>query len=106
MTQPLLFDEDKAQRLRQIFTADDPEKAFTIVTQQDVGPVLAENQAQRNDAPKHTLHDKSGLTKVASIPNVVMMQLREQGILEDPKRFKAWLNDPENQVFRTRGGKV
>ena len=106
MTQPLLFDVDKAQRLREIFITDNPEKTFSIVTQQDVEPILTENAAQRRDAPKHELHAKSGLTKVASIPNVVMIQLREQGILADPDRFKKWLNASENQAFRTRGGKI
>ena len=102
---PRLFDVDPALMQREIFLYDDAEKEFTIVTQQDVAPVLAENQAQRNAAPMK-FHDKSDLTKVASIPNVVMIELRENGTLVDQKRFKAWLNDPENLVFRTRGGRV
>lgn len=102
---PRLFDVDAATRMREIFLYDDAKKEFTIVTQQDVSPVLAENQAQRNDTPMQ-LHDKSGFTKVASIPNVVLVELRENGILRDQNRFKQWLNDPENQVFRTRGGRV
>jgi len=102
---PRLFDVDPALMQREIFLYDDAKKEFTIVTQQDVGPVLAENQAQRNDAPMQ-FHDKSGLTRVASIPNVVMIELREKGILQDQNLFKLWLNNPKNQVFRTRGGKV
>jgi len=103
---PLLFDTDPALMQREVFLADDPAKDFTIVTQQDVEPVLEQNAQRRRDAPKRQLHDKSGLTLIASIPNVVMIELREKGITADPVRFKAWLNDPENEVFRTRGGKV
>ena len=102
---PRLFGLDVAARSREVFLYDDAEKDFQIVMQQDVEPVLAENQAQRNDAPLQ-FNDKSGLTKVASIPNVVMVELREKGILADSNAFKQWLNDPENQVFRTRGGRV
>ena len=102
---PRLFDVDAATRMREIFLYDDVKKEFTIVTQQDTSPVLAENQAQRNDTPTK-LNDKSGFTKVASIPNVILIKLREKGILRDQNAFKQWLNDPENQVFRTRGGRV
>ena len=102
---PRLFDVDPALLQREIFLYDDAEKDFQIVMQQDVSPVLAENQAQRNAAPMK-FHDKSDLTRVASIPNVVMVELRERGILQDQNRFKEWLNDPENLAFRTRGGRV
>ena len=102
---PRLFGVDIAARSREFFLYDDAEKQFQIVTQQDVGPVLAENQAQRNDAPMQ-FNEKSGLTKVASIPNVVLIALREKGILANERTFKKWLNDPENKVFRTRGGRV
>ena len=49
--------------------------------------------------------------KVASIPLVVFAELEKQGITRgfqvlDMDRFKAWLNNPDNQVFRTRQGRV
>lgn len=49
--------------------------------------------------------------KVASIPLVVFQELEKQGITRgftvlDNDRFKAWLNNPDNQVFRTRMGTV
>jgi hypothetical protein len=49
--------------------------------------------------------------KVASIPLVVFAELEKQGITRgfqvlDMDRFKAFLNNPDNQVFRTRMGKV
>jgi hypothetical protein len=36
----------------------------------------------------------------------IYYDLQRRGILQDEKRLKAWLNDPENRVFRTRPGKV
>jgi hypothetical protein len=49
--------------------------------------------------------------KVASIPLVVFAELEKQGITRglnvlDTDRFKAFLNNPDNQVFRTRMGKI
>lgn len=103
------FDVDPEKLIREVFVPSADGKQFDIVTQQDVEPVLAENRAQRIAAPKRQFNNpdsQSGLTKVASIPNVVMVDLREKGILADPERFKHWLNDPDNVVFRTREGKI
>ena len=37
---------------------------------------------------------------------VVYYDLKNKGILDDPKAIKKWLNDPENKYFRTREGTV
>ena len=103
------FDVDPAKLIREVFVPSPDGSTFDIVTQQDVEPVLAENRAQRIAAPKHqfnNLDSPSGLTKIASIPDVILTQLRRDGILADPERFKHWLNDPDNEVFRTRKGKI
>jgi hypothetical protein len=46
------------------------------------------------------------LQHVAEIPNVVYAHLVEKfgPIRENPKAWKAWLNDSENRAFRTGGG--
>jgi len=49
--------------------------------------------------------------KVASIPLTVIDDLNKIGIMRgfhvvDEKRFKAWLNNSDNRVFRTRTGVV
>jgi hypothetical protein len=44
--------------------------------------------------------------KVGSIPMSIYHELQKQGILQDEKRLKKWLNDPDNRVFRTRPGRV
>jgi len=49
--------------------------------------------------------------KIASIPMTVIDSLNHKGIMRgfhivDQKRFKEFLNNPDNRVFRTREGKV
>jgi hypothetical protein len=44
--------------------------------------------------------------KVASIPMTLFYDLKKQGIIDDPARLKAWLNNPDNRFFRTRPGRV
>jgi hypothetical protein len=38
---------------------------------------------------------------VARIPMNIYMHLKKLGIVADRKKFEAWLNDPDNCVFRT-----
>ena len=45
-------------------------------------------------------------SKVASIPMPLYYRLKRDGIADDPKRMKAWLNDADNRFFRTRPGRV
>jgi hypothetical protein len=44
--------------------------------------------------------------RVASIPTVVWEHLQREGIADNPKRLKKWLNDPDNKAFRTLEGRV
>jgi len=49
--------------------------------------------------------------KIASIPLTVIDTLNQKGIMKgfdvvDQKKFRAWLNDPDNRFFRTRQGKI
>ena len=37
---------------------------------------------------------------------VLYYDLKEKGILDDPKALKKWLNDADNKAFRTREGTV
>jgi hypothetical protein len=36
----------------------------------------------------------------------VYYDLKRRGIIDDPAAFRAWMNDPDNRVFRTRPGRV
>jgi hypothetical protein len=46
------------------------------------------------------------MSRVASIPLTVYYDLKQKGILDDQTAMKKWLNDPDNELFRTRKGKV
>jgi|TARA_R100001480_G_scaffold50559_1_gene63859 putative lipase involved disintegration of autophagic bodies len=77
---------------------------IVIATSQDVTAIVKANKRSANAIDKHQKHGE--WSKVASIPMSVYHQLKEQGITDDPARFKRWLNDGENKYFRTRGGTV
>ena len=49
--------------------------------------------------------------KIASIPMTVIDRLNQKGIMRgfhvlDQKKFKEWLNDPDNRFFRTKQGRI
>lgn len=73
---------------------------YVIEKIQDVTSIVEANKRQYNEAPQ-----KYGdINKVASIPLSVYYELKRQGIADDPKAFRKWLNDSNNQAFRTRLG--
>jgi hypothetical protein len=77
-----------------------------IQTKTDVTDIVKANKRQFNEVDKHHSWGQGLGTKVASIPLSLLHELRQKGIVQDQKKFKKWLNDPENRAFRTRGGKV
>jgi ribosomal protein S8 len=79
-----------------------------LTTKQDVSDIVEANKQQVNAATKKV---DSVMTHVARIPNTVIDVLNKMGIMRgfmvtDEKRFKAWLNDPDNRVWRTYPGSV
>jgi transglutaminase-like putative cysteine protease len=104
------FDADPFAGTTEYFYFDPDTDGFTIETRQDVEPLLESNKRLWNASEKHTRY--SEWTLIASIPPVIILQLAKQGILGaggailDDKRYRAWLNDPANLLFRTRAGKV
>jgi hypothetical protein len=82
---------------------------FFIENKQDITEIIESNKAQFNAIDEKAKWGE--WTKVASLPNVVVDELNKQGIMRgfgvlDEKRFKAFLNDPDNRFFRTRPGQV
>jgi hypothetical protein len=80
-----------------------------IETRQDISEILENNKAQFNAIDERTKWGE--FTKVASLPNVVVDDLNTKGIMRgfaviDEKRFRAFLNDPDNRFFRTRPGQI
>ncbi len=86
-----------------------------IEQKQDITAIIEHNKALYNQSMDRKGWDGnnaiSAKNKVASIPLVVFAELEKQGITRgftvlDMDRFKAFLNNPDNQVFRTRMGKI
>lgn len=97
-----LFDVDAFNGTTEYFHYNPDDDSFVIQSQQDITPLLELNLALRNDAPERW----GEWTRVASLPAVIVAQLKKDGILDDPARLRKWLNDSDNRPFRTRGGVV
>jgi hypothetical protein len=73
---------------------------YVIETVQDTTKIIEANKRSYNDVSgKFGEH-----AKVASIPLSVYYELKKQGIADDPKALRKWLNQSENRAFRTREG--
>lgn len=79
------------------FHLDHETNEARIVATQEVDGLLNANKAQANEP----VNRRATWRKVASIPLALYFDLRRQGIVQDPKAFKRWLNDPDNRFFRT-----
>jgi hypothetical protein len=87
----------------------DVDGGYVIETKQDITGILESNKAQFNAIDEKAKWGE--WTKIASLPNVVVDELNKQGIMRgfavlDEKRFRIFLNDPDNRFFRTRPGQV
>jgi hypothetical protein len=87
----------------------DVDGKYFIENSQDISGIIESNKAQFNAIDEKAKWGE--WTKIASIPNVVIDELNKQGIMRgfavlDEKRFRLFLNDPDNRFFRTRPGQV
>jgi hypothetical protein len=92
----------------------DGEGGIIIHSQTDLTDFAEHTKAQYNANPGKTgwsgeVFDPKN--KIAELPLAVINELNVKGIMRgffivDQKAMKKWLNDPDNQVFRTRGGQV
>jgi len=79
---------------------------------QDIGAIIEANKADYVQTDAKTQWGDGQLSnRVARIPLTVFQDLEKLGLTRgftviDMKRFKEWLNNPDNQVFRTRAGKI
>ena len=97
---------------RQSAVHADGEGGIVIQTRQDVSGIVEQNKKEYNSFDERARwSDNLFGNKVASIPMTVIDDLNKAGIMRgfavlDEKRFKAWLNERDNRVFRTRTGVV
>jgi hypothetical protein len=100
--QKRIFDTDPLTGITRYWhVKDNGEYVIETVQELDVGEA---NTRARNATDKRTKWGE--MARVASIPLSVYYDLKRQGIVDDQKAFKKWLNDPDNRVFRTREGTV
>ena len=97
---------------RQSAVHADGDGGIIIETRQDSSDILEQNKKEYNsfDEKARWSDDMFG-NKIASIPLTVIDDLNAKGIMRgfavlDEKRFRAWLNERDNRVFRTRTGVV
>lgn len=81
---------------------------LVLATTQDVTEIIEANKRQVNQATRKV---DQVMTHIARIPNTVIDDLNHKGIMrgfvvQDQARFKAWLNHPDNRVWRTYPGSV
>jgi len=97
---------------RQSAVHADGDGGIIIETRQDISAILEQNKKEYNSFDeKARWSDELFGNKIASIPMTVIDDLNAKGIMRgfavlDEKRFKAWLNERDNRVFRTRTGVV
>lgn len=103
-----LLDSDPASKVRRMFHGATDGNSFVEHATQEVGDRLDLNKALRNEKRGRF----GDVNRMASIPIVVWEGLVRQRIvtsggqiLDEPK-FRAWLNDSDNEAFRTRLGRI
>lgn len=73
---------------------------FIYHTKQDVQPVIEHVKVLSEQTPGKDFRH------VAEIPMVIYQKALREGWAEDKKKFKQWLNDPDNKMFRTWKGRI
>ena len=71
-------------------------------TTQDVAPVIDHVKKLRDN----TLKPGKDMRHIAEVPMVIWQKALREGWSKDRAKWKKWLNDPDNKVFRTWQGKV
>ena len=100
---------DKIKKRQSI--AHNTDSGIVIATEQDITEIIEQNKREYN-ASSTTWGDGDVFSnKIASIPFTVIDELNKQKVMRgfhvvDSKRFKAWLNNPDNRFFRTKQGTV
>lgn len=105
------FETDHLTGQRTFFSFDNERDEFTIRTEHDVTGLIEDNKRQQNLEPNERgAKFKGDMHRVASIPLTIYCELKAQGIIgptpEHARKLKAWLNDPDNRLFRTKLGRV
>tara|TARA_R110000744_G_scaffold176858_2_gene295660 strand:+ start:135 stop:467 length:333 start_codon:yes stop_codon:yes gene_type:complete len=102
--------QNDSDRLQTHLQIDDEKNKAEITYTQDIAAVLESNKIEREEYSHQTSHND--MQKVASIPNVVVMEWMQEGInVMNPSkeclgRIKKKLNSPDYAYLRTGGGRL
>jgi hypothetical protein len=105
-----ILDNDPLRGVVTYFHYDHATDETTIETKQDCQPITEHNTRLYNDADSR--FGDGMLHRVASIPSIIAVELEKLGIMSaggrilDDKKLRAWLNDRDNRMFRTRPGRL
>ena len=101
-TKTVVHTNDQAKITQKLI--EDGEGNLTLHTQQDVTDLVDQNRMLYNSTEKSTKWGE--MNRVASIPLSIYYTPEFQKISKDPVALKRWLNDPANEAFRTRKGRI
>jgi hypothetical protein len=76
-------------------------EGVAIESRQDVEPIIEANKAEQA-----MYQGSKGDKFAARIPLAIYEDLVRRGIANDSRKFKRWLNDPDNRAFRVWQGRV
>jgi hypothetical protein len=96
-----LFLEWDALFRRSIWVADRGDEWEFRAVYHDVDQLLDANAAFEAETQGKKMGD---WVRIASVPEVLVQQLQLDERLRDGRDFSRWLNDSENQKFRTHRG--
>lgn len=99
-----LLSKNPETGIAQYYVSDPMEGKFRLETVQNVTPYLEAAKQQFNSTDERARW--GDIAHVATVPLSVMQHLKRTGIADDVKKFKAWLNDRDNRMFRVRPGRV
>jgi hypothetical protein len=93
---------------------DDGEGGLIIHSEQDLTEFAEYTKEAYNNNPTGKGWGDNPIDRknhIATLPTEIINHLNQVGIMRgytilDQKAMKKWLNDPDNRVFRTRGGVV
>jgi hypothetical protein len=100
-----LFDFDPVTGVKKMWHYDADKDEAIIENIVDATEIIEQNKVAFNQMDEKA-NWKGDMHHVAQIPMALYYDLKAQGIVDDPKRMKAWLNDSDNRFFRTRPGTV
>jgi hypothetical protein len=100
------FHGNAAQQIGRRWYFDPDTGEATIATQQNVQPLIDVNAAKRHSGSDWgPTKWKGEWHHAASIPTTLYFELQEK-FGDDAKAWTRWLNDRDNQVFRSKAGQL